>query len=432
MKLTALNLVLTFTLLFSACKKNEVATFEDPFIAKVKAYANTQLSEAALLQLDWSKLSIFDRQGKHEIVKIPLIGNVKGTDKSVYLKVVKESFEGNYFELDGNFAKTIVTNTSFDGHTTKLAEIENNIYDGNYKIFKDGKLYFDSKSIAVPTTASSIMQMQATYTYGNGLFVLINLLHLGSTNSNNSGHGQEEVQTFVDGGGGGGEITEIIEFEENDWEAKPAANITKIFNCFDVVPNGPNTTFEITLNADIPVNKDPNMPFFLKKANPGHVFLTIKKVNGSQSVTQNFGFYPNSGPKSLGLSNVSSKVVDDSNHEINASIKMNINDITFGLIRQEAIYFATQDYNLESNNCANFAMDLFNIGRLGADITTPPFSAQLDIPLLPSITATMAKSPQMLFARLNAMKTSGHPEAVNIQIDTTRGTNSGNSHGECQ
>ncbi len=77
MKLTTFNLLLTFTLLFSACKKNEVHTFEDPFITKVKNYAKTQLSEAAFNQLNWSKLSIFDRAGKHEIVKIPLIGNIK-------------------------------------------------------------------------------------------------------------------------------------------------------------------------------------------------------------------------------------------------------------------------------------------------------------------------------------------------------------------
>ncbi len=350
----------------------------------------------------------------------------------MYLKVVKESFEGNYFELQTTGGKINIENTSFDGHTITLAELENNIYDGNYKVFKDGKLYFDSKSIALPTTSASITRMQATYTYDNGLFVLINLLHLGSTRGNDNGNGQEEVQMFLPADGGGG-ITEIIEFEENDWEAKPAASITKIFNCFDLVPNGPNTTFEITLNADIPVNKNESTPALIYNGNPGHAFLTIKKANGSQSVTQNFGFYPNSGPKSLGLNNLSSKIVDDNNHEINASIKMNIDNFTFDIIRQEAIHFATQDYNLESNNCANFAMDLFNIGRLGIDITTPPFPVVIPpTPISPPIYVVMAKSPHMLFARLNNMKTSGHPEAANIQIDRTSGTNSGNSHGECQ
>ena len=390
-----------------------------------------------LSKLEWSKLITYERAGNQEIVKIPLLGNIKGTDKSIYLKVVKESFVGNYFQLEGNDVKAEAVTTSFDGKTVGIAEINSNIYDGNYKVYENGVLIKDINDLS-PTTSTSISRsVPATYVYNYELHHLIELLGIGQPGWVNL---VTDYYTHLDylnpdfvynNNGGSNGIDEIIEFEYNDWESKTAANITKMFNCFDLIPNGPNTTFEITLNADIPVNTNESTPVMID-GNPGHAFVTITKKNGTQSVTQNFGFYPNSGPKSLGLGNVSSKVVDDNNHEVNASIKMNINDITFDLIRQNAIFFATQDYNLESNNCANFAIDLFNIGRLGTDITVPVFPVTVNIPLLPSVTAILAKSPHMLFATLNAMKTSGHSEAGNIQVNRTHDLKSGNSQGECQ
>jgi hypothetical protein len=244
---------------------------------------------------------------------------------------------------------------------------------------------------------------------------------------------EEEIWEYLppEGIGGGGNALEILEFEDNDWESKPAADIVKIFNCFDLVPSNSATTYEMTLNADIPANTDENVPVTLN-GNPGHAFLTITKTNGTQSITQAFGFYPASGPKSLTLDNVSSKIVLDNNHEINASLKMNIHNVAFELIKQHAIYLATQNYNLETNNCAHFAIDLFNIPRLGMDITVPTFVTTIPgIQFTPTIVATMTKSPQALFAKLNNMKTTGHAEAANITIDRGRNYKSSTSHGEC-
>ncbi len=207
--------------------------------------------------------------------------------------------------------------------------------------------------------------------------------------------------------------------------------MAKIFKCFDLVPSGPNATFTITLNADLPSNKDESIPFVID-GNPGHTFLTITKTNGTQAITQSFGFYPASAPKSLGLGNVDSKIVNDKNHEINASIMMNINEASFNLLKANAIYWATLDYNLESNNCADFGINLFNLARSTTPITTQPFFVYIPLPTAPySLNATMNKSPQKLFSKLNEMKTTGHPEAGNIVINRTHGTESGLSQGEC-
>ena len=172
MKQAILNLALLTFVFLSSCKKTETLPIEDPFISKVQNYIKSQLSEAELSQLDWSKLITYDRTGKHEIVKIPLVGNIKGTDKSIYLKVVKDSFVGNYFQLRGNDVKAEIVTTSLDSKTVGVAVISNNIYDGNYKVYENGSLIKET-NISLPTSVSR--SVPASYVYNYQLHYLINL-----------------------------------------------------------------------------------------------------------------------------------------------------------------------------------------------------------------------------------------------------------------
>lgn len=282
------------------------------------------------------------------------------------------------------------------------------------------------------------IRVPAAIVYNNQLHVLISMLNIGDPNwylpQVNGSTTLEYIEPIgeVSGNPDNGVLEDdFLEFEIDDPDSKPGVNITQLFNCFDQVPGGPSTTYSITLNTDIPVNRDETFPILM--FNPGHVFLTITKINGSQSVTQNFGFYPQSGPASLSLNSVPSKIVNDGNHEINGSIKMeDINEASFNLIKHNAIFEATQSYNLSTNNCAHFAIKLFNYARSNSPIIVQNFYVTIPSFLgIPSITIPMTQSPHKLYSILNTMKNTGHAEAANIQVNRNRALKSGLSKGEC-
>ncbi|MCU0323043.1 MAG: hypothetical protein MUE72_11540, partial [Chitinophagaceae bacterium] len=94
---------------------------------------------------------------------------------------------------------------------------------------------------------------------------------------------------------------------------------------------------------------------------PGHAFLTLTKTNGGQSVTKSFGFYPMNGPKSLVSQTSSSKIVNDSGHEFDASLIVNnLSSSQFNLLMQQSIINAYSLYGLQSYNCTDFAIETIN------------------------------------------------------------------------
>ena len=352
----------------------------------------------------------------------------------MYLRVMGNTFAGNYFQHEGDSMFSKITTTSLNESRVCIAKIENNEYKGGYEIFEDGVLVLSS----IGNTSNMVMiAVPVSIIHNYQLHVLIQMLGIGqpnwySTNPNNYTY-LEYLEPAGDGGNpdGSGGNEEIIEFEIDDPDSKPGVNITQLFNCFDQVPGGPSTTYSITLNADIPVNSNETFPVLI--TNPGHVFLTITKTNGSQSVTQSFGFYPQVGRESLTLNSVPSKIVNDGNHEINASIRMpDINEASFNLIKYNAIYEASQLYNLSTNNCANFAIKLFNYARSNSPISVPIFHVTIpSLSGIPILNLSIIQSPQALYSTLNTMKNTGNPEAANIHVNRNRSTKSPPSQGEC-
>lgn len=118
-------------------------------------------------------------------------------------------------------------------------------------------------------------------------------------------------------------------------------------------------SFSVKLCTDIPVNSDPLFPVDFSLS-PGHTFLTLIKTNGAQNITQSFGFYPDSRWNIAGFS-VTSKIKDNgvqyNEHEYNASIVMNnISAAQFNQILSASQTAAQSNYNLQYNNCTNYAL----------------------------------------------------------------------------
>lgn len=226
------------------------------------------------------------------------------------------------------------------------------------------------------------------------------------------------------GMGGGTEQQDILVVEFENFTDAPGEDITKIFNCFDEVSDY-GASYSIKLCSDVPINRFPTAASNLSLS-VGHTFLVVTKSNGNQSVTKAFGFYPKS---SLPIGDVPSKIQNDGNgvREINASIEMpNITQQQFDIIKNKAINLASLDYAINTNNCSNYAIDVFNSIRPSNSIQVAPLPVNIG-----NTNFFVNKSPQMLYSTLNQMKATNHPEANNIKIDLSGQTKSPLTTGGC-
>ncbi|HEV7333126.1 MAG TPA: hypothetical protein VGN63_18975 [Flavisolibacter sp.] len=221
--------------------------------------------------------------------------------------------------------------------------------------------------------------------------------------------------------GGGGNMIQVD--VETQGELDPI-DVEKFIKCFDGIPDA-GSTCSIEIMTDIPIDSDPSKLLDYNSGSPGHVFINIRKSNSTQTVSQNIGFYPKSGWKTA-LTNapIEGKFVDNSNHEFNASLKMNLSPENFRSTLMEVLYLARSiKYDIDEYNCTDFALDVFNKTR----------SYKLQIPLyqIPGgMTAAGTRTPQGLYNKLKQMKVSGDPEASNITIGVVKAW-AGNSTGPC-
>jgi hypothetical protein len=214
----------------------------------------------------------------------------------------------------------------------------------------------------------------------------------------------------------------------NFTNSSPSIDLQKYINCFNAVPDA-GSTCTIKLCADIPVNNLPGQ-LITSGYEPGHAFITMTKTNGSQTVTQSFGFYPQGGFKSIFFAGTASKIVDDgkqgSLHEYNASISMNVSTIDFNGTLSLALSKSTLLYDLNDNNCTDFALDLFNSNRYGNPnpIIVPDWTYSYG----PAGHTNYGTTPNGLYKKLQEMKSANGSESGNIQIGTF---NASASHGPC-
>jgi hypothetical protein len=445
MKLKLLTLLALITLVFNQCKKEPIDTIADAkavFTQKAKQYLTAQIPPDDFNKLDWSKAIVYEKAGQYSRIKIPLTGNQSATDKAVYLKYDKEVFTGNYFSINkpGASSETITT-LSLNNVYKCVVQLTQAQTVESYQKYEHGRLVYDSQSGVSPNTSIRLIRAYIADAPGVYYHVWVNILGTGQPGSGDPLTLQQldnmgtldylSPDPSISNPSGG--IGEILELEYDDWESKPSVDIRKLFKCFDDVYDFPGTTYEIALNADLPTNSHPQSAIdFL--GSPGHTFISITKSNSTynQSVTQNFGFYPTVGLASFSLDNVPGKIVNDEFHETNAQIKIQISQNDFNLIRANAIYWATLPYNLQTNNCSDFALNLFNLTRINNPIVLPVFLVRIILPFgINPITVPILNAPQTLFSYLNQQKVANTADAPYINIDQTHSSKAPLSKGEC-
>jgi hypothetical protein len=214
----------------------------------------------------------------------------------------------------------------------------------------------------------------------------------------------------------------------------PTLNLDKAFKCFEQIPSS-KAKYSIKLCVDVPNNRNPMACPPYGGSEVGHSFVVLTKKNGTQSVTQVFGFYPQKTPGLLNAFDPFPSVIkDNGGREINASIEMSLTEAQFKTIREKALELARKKYDLGANNCTDFALNLFNAIR-----PTPITIEKLTI-FLPSNVGFVPKdpetiriksSPQMLFTKLKEMRNAGGQVASDIVIDQTSESMAPISQGKC-
>ncbi|WP_121355727.1 hypothetical protein [Flavisolibacter nicotianae] len=221
-------------------------------------------------------------------------------------------------------------------------------------------------------------------------------------------------------GSGSSDPVFLIDMETQD-EDQPI-DLEKFLNCFNAIPDA-DAICSIEIFADIPVDTDPDKMFNLGSQSPGHTFLNIRKSNGSQSVSQNIGFYPKYGWKTLlSYGPVEGKFVDNGQHEFNCGYKINVSPQQLKAALVQMIQSKDVEYDIDDFNCTDWALNVFN--SAGGDLQVPFYN----IPLDPSPGGT--RMPNGVYKKLQELKALGGPNAANIQIGFLKGY-AGNSTGPC-
>lgn len=260
------------------------------------------------------------------------------------------------------------------------------------------------------------------------------MLHCFTSDSYNGSGGGGYYGDFSGGGGdgggfgGGGGSTDgsstdpviLVDVEMQD-EFEPI-DLEKFVKCFAAIPDA-GATCSIEIFADIPVDSDPNKIFNYTSRSPGHTFLNIRKSNGTQSVSQNIGFYPKAGWKSILTSApIDGKFVNNSQHEFNCGFKINITPAQLQAAIMEMLRTRSNKYDIDNYNCTDWAMDVFNAA--GGNFQIPLYD-------IPGNTMSLGtRTPNGIYNKLQEMKRQNDPRAAGITIGIAKGY-AGNSTGPC-
>ncbi len=231
-------------------------------------------------------------------------------------------------------------------------------------------------------------------------------------------------------------LTNALQFEQDYVNSIPTIDIRKFFNCFDQIPDV-GASYSVQLCVDVPINNNPAASSNTSGFSAGHTFLVVTKSLGGMSITQSFGFYPSTTLSVWNpFSSRQSAIKDNGGQEINGSLTISISTAQFNSLKTTAINLASKSYVLDSSNCTDYALGVFNSAR-SSPIVLPPYVVREPGLIISGasassgFTVTIANSPQQLYEKLSQMKTNADAEASNIQLNLSHNLKAPISHGPC-
>jgi len=430
---------------YFACRKTDHQTpledVKDPFAKDAAAFVQTQLSSQDYASLDLVNYNLLQ---KSETETIGVRFNVKGKGGKKFAVVGKtdKGLIGNWVDVSdvksGKLTEGVLKTSSFTGDVRRevfFAQnrvVKLNTVANNKTTIRSIRYNAQGEQIASTIRAGFVSPDMGdedgwlpsvtvnAYLYSSPISLYSLFYYFNSNPYYTYTYQTTDPYTYGYGGGGTGGST-VVEMQAFEFVSGPKTDLAKRMNCFNNVPSDANTTYSLTLYADLPNNTNPEV--VAVGTTPGHAFVKLTKTNGSTSVSQTFGFYPLIGAKSLTFAGVDSKVVNDGSHEYNASITIpNMPESEFNIAKNTALSYANLKYDLNDFNCANFAVGIFNSVQVSG-------VSQLAIPdQITGAGINYKTTPNGIYKLLKQMKDTNHSMASNIQTGTLTAPN---SDGEC-
>jgi hypothetical protein len=349
-------------------------------------------------------VSVFFKEGsltkKMVAVELDSLNNVIGS-KIVHFfgKIDTTSAKPSYDGLIEvrNFKKQVLTTSSV---------VKGFIDKGVFKTFVKTPVNINNSKIYMEEAYDAILpDAIVSSTMNNGevdwmlWFHLKSVLNIGNTNS------YMMVDYFHSGGGGGGNLisdVSVIDIEKGG--DKDAIDLEEMINCFRNVSNN-NATYTISIKSDIPIDQAPNNYLSFSNLTAGHVFLEFTKKNTSGGyASQLIGFYPTNSLLSITSANISSKLVDNGEHEFNATYLLTISSTQFEAALNAVNQFSKNDYNIISFNCSDFALAVLKATNVNFN------SPKLKIPTQSNF-GYLGNSPQSVYAAIKVLQNNGNKNA---------------------
>jgi len=119
-----------------------------------------------------------------------------------------------------------------------------------------------------------------------------------------------------------------------------------------------DAVYTISLCADVPNNKKPLQVAHHQET--GHVFLILQKINGSDTISKVFGFYPKKGLPTLFFKSIKSVIKDNSHRDYDVGITKALTAEEFDTVLARSVFYARHIYHINKFNCYDYAIMIFN------------------------------------------------------------------------
>jgi len=448
--------VALFSLIFFACKKQDQqntsvnANQDQSYLANVKAYLKTNLNDTDFVKVDFNN-SVLSKQGSDWFLRIAFL-NRKLSRDFILLQTdsIGNCSQGKFIHIrrDSTNMKTFngkISIASFQ-HVATVKKVTQNAVATVDCVVAEEDLDADDCEAAVVPSCSDCLPEVIVVGYissgggggGGGISYgdYINLVSLASggasTSSGSSasggGSGSSSNGTssgiyspiVVPGKPGGLQPSPDIMINYETSANNPAIDVSTFMKCFASIPDA-GATCSVTIYTDLPVNDNPQYIFNILTGATGHSFLQLTKTNGTQSVTQIFGFTTSKPLAVLGFP-VAGKIVNNAGHKWNASLTMSLTPAQLQTeINAVNAFGSNQQYDMWEHNCVDFTTSIINQVRPGNPL-------EVGLILDPS-TGDSYNTPQGLYIALDQLKQMNGPDAKNITVDAVK--YAGTSHGAC-
>ena len=159
-------------------------------------------------------------------------------------------------------------------------------------------------------------------------------------------------------------IADSIETRETEVVSPPIDNTVNITDCF----NDGKKAVGYGLMVHVKQPKAGQRKVFASISNVGHTFVTLIKFNAdSTTLSRSFGFYPkkdNLLSATPLIPSSTSVFKDDSQHEWDEVVGKFISKRKFDKIIRLVKEYSCKKYNLNSNNCTDFGLDIAAIAGI--------------------------------------------------------------------